>query len=245
MDKHTYKRWNDMPTLYGVTRYSFVMLTDQGWFARNHLSTHFRTMYYKLVELCLVQRASVLQFADEVTAISHLSDKNNSTSFIANEIQELYRDYIRFINKIYFREITAQEQGIELYDMLKEKMRIPEQVTDLDGEIEELYSYASALSSSKQGDKLNLLTIIGFFIGIPSFLMTYYSAIACKPTLLNVLAMFTTALIALGAVFIKHRIAKIVLTLIAVVLLLILLFVTHPANKLSFPVAHIFCCDTI
>jgi len=41
---------------------------------------------------------------------------------MSKKVSDLYLAYIRFVNKIYFREVTAYEQGIELYDMLRHKI---------------------------------------------------------------------------------------------------------------------------
>ena len=141
IEKHTYKRWQKYGTLFGISRYSLVVISDNEWFAKNLLLTHFRTMYTRVAELCLVQRASVLRFSDEVTKISALS--GDQLDELYNSISDLYKQYIRFVNKVYFREVTAQEQGIELYNKLQEVMCIPEQVKDLDMEIEELHGYVS------------------------------------------------------------------------------------------------------
>jgi Mg2+ and Co2+ transporter CorA len=66
-----------------------------------------------------------------------------------------------FINKIYFKEVTAQEQGIEMYDLLQQQMRIPEDVFSLDKQIEELHNYSSFEKNEHNNDLLTKITIIG------------------------------------------------------------------------------------
>ena len=124
-----------------------------------------------MVELSLIQRASILKFSDEVTRLSKL--KNEKSKNITEDISGLYKAYIRFVNQIYFREVTAQEQGIELYNMLQEKMKIAEQVKDLDNEIEELHNYANLLEQNEQEKRIRRITILGaiflpasFFVGL-------------------------------------------------------------------------------
>ena len=146
--QNTYLRWSGYGSFFGMSRFSFVLLTNElpnlRQYNSSYLVKHIQGIYYKMVELCLVQRASVLRFSDEVTEVSDEIKRNKDRAQISEKISELYKDYIRFVNKIYFREITAQEQGIELYDMLHKTMRMNEQVKDLDDEIEELHSYASS-----------------------------------------------------------------------------------------------------
>lgn len=81
--KHTYDRWSDYGTFFGVNRYSFVCLTGSldhlkiPYVNAAFLVNHIQTMYYKLCELCLVQRACLLRFSDEVAHISTMKDDKN------------------------------------------------------------------------------------------------------------------------------------------------------------------------
>lgn len=154
----TYFRWQKWGTLYGVSRYSFVALTDRQWFATNVLAMHMRTIYSRMFELIIIQRASMLRFSGEVTKVSALSGK--ATKEVATRIGSLYKEYIRFVNQIYFRNVTVQDQGIELYNMLMEQFASGEQIKELDEEIGELYQYITLLVDQKRnenGEKLNLL----------------------------------------------------------------------------------------
>jgi len=154
LKNHTYTRWAPY-SYFGVSRYSLVCLTDslanlrQPFVNAAFLPQHMESLYYKLFELCIIQRASVLRFADEVTHLSHFTHEEQDAEALFKklhpQVSELYRHYIRFVNKIYFREITAQDQGIDLYNMLQRELRIEKQVEDLDKEIAELHQYVSLL----------------------------------------------------------------------------------------------------
>ncbi|MGH8559219.1 MAG: CorA family divalent cation transporter [Methylococcales bacterium] len=166
MKDHVNARWVNYGTLYAATRYSFVCLTqpltDDGFrkysgFVVNHV----QTMYYKIVELCLVQRACLLRFSDEVAEISSMKASENR--YLSKKVSSLYKSYIRFVNKIYFREVTAQEQGIELYNLLQDKMRIAEHVKDLDKEIEELHTYLALEEQKEQSSEIATLTRLAAF----------------------------------------------------------------------------------
>ena len=159
--EHTYRRWADWNTLYGITRYSMVMLTSND--VPGHLLTTFISIYSRMVELVLMQRASVLKFSDEVNDINKISPKTNRID-LYERTAELYRSYIKFKNQFYFKEVTAQEQGIELYDMLQRSFRLEIMVKDLDEDIQELYQYNSIIEereSNKSAATLNM--ILGIF----------------------------------------------------------------------------------
>lgn len=168
--EHTYFRWQKWGTLYGYSRYSFVAISS-GDFGRYVLQPQLRTMYSRMVELALVQRASILKFSGEVTRLSNLREQ---TPHLADRIRNLYREYIRFVNQVYFREITAQEQGIELYQALQNQIGLKDQVASLDCEIEELHQYATLLEERNQNQQLNLVTKVGGMFLIPSLLVGYF-----------------------------------------------------------------------
>jgi len=160
---HTYNRWIDSGSLYGMTRYSFILLTDSNSNITNVFRTHIQTMYHQIVILALAQRASILRFSERVSQIS--SDKNNT-----EEISKLHKEYIKFVNKIYFNEVTAQEQGIDIYNMLEDHMGNKTNIDDLAGEIKELHEYAELEESKKANKTISFLTIIGAFLVIPTFI---------------------------------------------------------------------------
>jgi len=172
IDKHTFFRWQKEGSLFGVSRYSMVYLSNNSPFCREVTLRHFRTMYARMIELSLIQRASILKFSNEVTQLSGFSEKNESD--LVDRISDFYSEYIRFVNQVYFREVTAQEQGIELYNLIQDKMKIYDQVKDLDKEISELHQYATLLEDKKRNKSLSLLTMIGAIFIIPSFIAGLY-----------------------------------------------------------------------
>lgn len=150
----TYPRWQQWGTLYGASRYSMVLLTSST--CPDYLTTYFETEYARMAELVLMQRATVLRFSSEITQISNMSLKKG----FGERVSSLYKEYIRFVNQIYFREISAQEQGIEMYQKLFEAMNIKEQVEKLDDEIEELYNFVSLREDRRTNRTMSLLTWI-------------------------------------------------------------------------------------
>ena len=156
LKRHTYLRWQKWTSLYGVSRYSFVYLTNSTVPA--YLLSYVQTIYARMVELVLAQRASMLRFSGEVTNVSNLSHQN--VDEISSLISSLYKEYIRFMNQIYFREVTAQDQGIELYDLLHSCLKMETYIKDLDDEIEELHQYVSLKEDRSRNKKASVLNDI-------------------------------------------------------------------------------------
>lgn len=198
LNKAAYQRWSGYGSYYGITDYSFVLLTAelpelrQPWVNASFLVTHLQTIYFRLCELVLIQRASIQRFSDEVTHVSQLDipkanhekfdEKVNQLSAYSNE---LYQRYIRFVNRVYFREVTAQIQGVELYERLHQQARLPTMVEGLKEEIHELHNYVAqetgrqllAVEKDRKAteeERTNFLTLIGALFLAPALLVAIY-----------------------------------------------------------------------
>lgn len=147
----TYGRWSGYGTLYGITRYSFMLLSDGSGFSHNVLNAHIRTVYFQMASLLLAYRAMMLHFSDAIADAMGSDDAKAETVF---------RDYLEFQNRIYFREVTAQEQGIELFNLGRERMRLDAQLEELDHDIAELHDFVDLKAEQKRNEKLNTLNYL-------------------------------------------------------------------------------------
>jgi len=180
----TYDRWvgnidkdgKDTSHLFGISRYSFVMLSADEWFTRNIIYLHFSNMYFQIVLLSLVQRASIISYAGEVTRIVDKIKKDEVLSDQEiRDINSLAQSFLVFKNQIYFREITPQDQGIEIYNIVHQQMNIKNEVEALETEIEDLIGFVNTASDARRGKEAQILTRLatwflpaGFIIGMMS-----------------------------------------------------------------------------
>ncbi len=214
LTKATNARWAKNGQFFGVTSFSFVLLTPTlstlRRTGRAFVVPPLQTMYYKMVELVLVQRASVQHFSDQVADISKLPDSRED---ISEKIGDLYKQYIRFVNKIFFREVTAQTQGKELYNMLLEQSSIEKYVKDLDSEINELHNYVLQVTDQsrlKEEKKINQLIsqVSLVFLG-PSILIAFYG-ISIFPNLEGPSAFWPIICLLLSLIIITYLSGKII-----------------------------------
>ncbi len=165
IEKATYRRWNKYGTFYGITRYSFVCLSNSDF-----PLPHMKSIYFQMITLLLIQRASLLRFSDEITAISDVRADNPSTEKIAS----LFKNYLRFVNKLYFKEVTAQDQGIELYDKAIEILNIKRDIEDLRQEIGTLNNYAFLEQEREEKEEINKLTLFGTYLLPPTIVAGFF-----------------------------------------------------------------------
>jgi hypothetical protein len=159
--KSTYARWQGYGAMYGVTRYSFVCLADSS-FALEHI----KTMYFQMFSLLLMVRATTLKFSGEVALIANKLEESND----GKEIRILYQRYIKFVSRFYFREVTAKEQGIEIYEKALELLKIERDVKDLDNEIAELFSYTDMTKQAQINESVAKLSGYGIPLMIASLI---------------------------------------------------------------------------
>jgi hypothetical protein len=168
--KATYDRWSDDGMIYGITKYSFMLATDRGWFPANIVYNHMITMYFQMSTMLLANRTSILRFSDEVAAIASLSSPREE-----QRLHELYGRYLEFFDRLYFKEVTHQDQGIELYDIGLKQMRIPEHIDKLDGKFVKLHNFASLKQNNRESDTLNGLNLIVSALGISGLFIAIFS----------------------------------------------------------------------
>jgi len=174
----TYIRWSEWGTFYGITRYSLMCLSDNQWFSSNILRIHIERMYYQMALLLLAQRASILSFSSRVTHISgDDSFTKSAESKNLEDIKELHSDYIRFVNRLWFTEITPQEQGIEMYSMGLDAMKLKEQTEELKDEIRALYEFAEINYEKIRNRRLGNLNILAFLFMPATLIATVWGVI--------------------------------------------------------------------
>lgn len=198
IDDATYPRWQKWCTLYGISRYSMVMLTNFG--CPLFLLDYFVTEYVRMAELLLVQRASILNFSMRI---------KQSVSSLDNSYEKLHSDYIMFLNQIHFREVTAQEQGIELYQILYKKMDIGRQVKEMDNEIEELHNIVENRRSRQLNKGGFWVAIAAMFVAVTSLVNDIPIGDACgKWSTFLIVDSVIFLIAAAAALFLNRRMKK-------------------------------------
>lgn len=169
MNRHCYPRFIEWGTLYGITHQAFVCLTGEGDFAKDVISAHMLTMYTQMAVLALVQRASLIHFNDQTAKLSHVVPGTDDEARLFNinigSYTDLIARYYSFENQIMNFEITAQEQGIELYEKLRESLYIKEEAEQLRQQLNIVQDMAENIMAWRSETKISVLTVLGVVIG--------------------------------------------------------------------------------
>lgn len=125
----TYRRWRKSNTLFGISGYSLVLLTDDGGFPKNVLNDHMKKHYFQIVSMVIAQKATIISLNETINNLL-LSEETGK--------KKEYEEYLLYLSKMHFKEITQQEQGMELYNMCQEKMKIKEVTEEMNQKIKTL-----------------------------------------------------------------------------------------------------------
>lgn len=147
LNNSLYHRWTEFGTIYGTSHTSFVAITGEDDFLDTIVTWPFLTQYVEIAILVLGQRASILRFQKQV--------QGNMKS---KEVKKLQSNYIDYRNQLHFFEISSQEQGIELYELIRKQLYIEKEMEALEKNLEILYEK----NNIDNGNKFNLW---GLFIG--------------------------------------------------------------------------------
>lgn len=166
IDQTTYCRWADYGTLYGITRYSLICLANRSGMSLGVLREHMRGVYAQMMAMLLIQRASLLQFSDRVAKVSQVARASacspaGKTLAMASQAENLQRDYLNFVNRLWFTEVSPQEQAIEVYSQAFNLAGLDKAMAELRTEIGELHEFVRMIHEQKESQGLKGITLLG------------------------------------------------------------------------------------
>lgn len=149
---HSYARWAEYGTLHGMTEYSIVCMTGDDTDVFN--INPFLTEYLEMTIIVLAQRASILAFERAISEISC-----NHTSVL--NVGDIHKEYIKFDSTLLLSEVTSQQQGIELYDMMRERFLINKLTKEINEQIKACYELDTANNEEEENTILFWLAVFG------------------------------------------------------------------------------------
>ena len=160
LDDSIYDRWECTGdtangTYTAATHHSLICLTDGGF---EPVVESFLIQYTEIAATVLSQRAAMIAFDCFVSDVSKdfEKDKNKIGMKKIKEIRDLQEKYIAFLNQHMNIEITCQEQGVEIYELLQKSLYIEYENTILSKEFDLLTDAANTANDAR----LNWIAII-------------------------------------------------------------------------------------
>jgi hypothetical protein len=176
-----YDRWVDWGTFHAVTNHSFVCGTaidnDENSGVTDTVVNPFLTMYIQMAILVLAQRASIISLCQEASKLAqNFNGDGKINKKIVSDIRKLQEKYVAFQNQFLFFEVTAQEQGIEIYERLQNSLYVDREITQLENQLKNLHEIANLDSDRSLNNWVTLGGWIGGGIAILALILDFFSA---------------------------------------------------------------------
>ncbi len=185
---HIYSRWQNYGTIHAVTEYSFACLTGEDvgnkYEVFSKVVLPFLAEYVEMAKLALAQRAALVKLENDATELVNgmgaikIIDRNQSRKKyeVQRRAHDLWEKNIRFKDTLLMPEVTFQQQGIELYDMLKSALRIKDMSSYVEDEMASIYNYFAQEKSDRTNENLNFITVVGTTLSVVSLFNEYMPA---------------------------------------------------------------------
>jgi len=132
MQQHEYTRWSHYRTRMGFTRYSsmFMYFGHYGYLYRPFVS-----MYFQMFLLITYYRSSLIRFSNEIAEIAKdfPTGKKDMPKKLKTDLRGLHTRFMKFMNVHWFTEVSNQDQGIEIFQKMRNAFELEpmyEQVKD-------------------------------------------------------------------------------------------------------------------
>ncbi|MFZ1416713.1 MAG: hypothetical protein WAS73_19385 [Defluviicoccus sp.] len=147
---------------------------------RDVAAGHLRRHYFQLLLIAHFQKVALLTLSDR---LSHALRRKTGFAKDARAIQE---DILRFTNRYWFEQISAQIQGQELFALVRRHLRTREMYDQLAREVAETNAFldnGEQLRVALGAERLNKVAYPGLILAVITgfFGMNFFEASALKP----------------------------------------------------------------
>lgn len=162
---HVYERFRNQGILYLASGYSFVAYGTGGFF-ENIIGTHMRRHYFQMALLAHFELATLLSFS---TRISRAVGAHDNTEHFERLMLSIEDEFLQFVHRYRFTQVTNQLQGQELFDLFRRHLRLSAVFEDLRTEITSATAYLfnrAASRSARMTERLSIIATCGLILAL-------------------------------------------------------------------------------
>lgn len=162
MQQHCLNRWEQLGTHSGYCGYANAYL-GFGWFFNNIIApSHVPYIYGRMLLLALFYQATLRNFNRRVSyATRVLSESGEPKHF-----RELRKKFILFTNNYWFREVSNQTQGIEVFDLQTKNLGLEKEYALIKDEMERADEYSVTLRTEKFNTTAFLFVLVTLLVTV-------------------------------------------------------------------------------
>lgn len=164
--QRTYQRWAERGTLYGFTYFSGAMLgpSEQAVGAAGH----FERNYFSMTLLLLYLRVGLMRFSERLASISAQARQGGDHEQWRKQFEALRWSFTLFSNLYQFPLLSNQQQGIELYELLRGQLDVEQFFKEVERDINNSHDYLEQREEHEQtraAQLLNWVATVGLGVG--------------------------------------------------------------------------------
>jgi hypothetical protein len=159
--------------------YAFTYLGsgDDGYFTNEFdgAPVAFRHIYVPMAIIAHFQKAALLVASRRLADLSPYGKNGKPQKLDSTEFKEMEANFIAFTQTYWFNEITPQEQGIELFDMWRRELRLPELYQEHRQELQDIVAFINGREEARQTRAANALNQYAAYFAVAGLVVAYVS----------------------------------------------------------------------
>lgn len=192
IDRARYRRYASSGSHYAASDHAFVFLGFGGFALNPILTNHFRRQYTAMAMHAWLSLAILQGFSRQVAALlerwPRFLGRQPGPHPAEHEYRDLVGRFLRFTNTVWCEQMSAQTQGIELYDLMlnatparRELTRLNESLTGFEQWLSAQHQEQEDQRANKENDRWSLLAVVGMVLGAAAAVESGYTARVFAP----------------------------------------------------------------
>lgn len=170
----------DAPSLIMNSGYAFTWLgdgNDKWYFADEKCGAPaiFRAIYTPMAIIAHFQKAALLTASRRLAELTSYDKTGVPGPLDEAAFSKLDAQFIAFTQTYWFDEVSPQEQGIELFDMWRRKLRLQPMYDEVRQEIRDIFNAINASHSLKLNKYAAIFAVTSIILAFASYLATFAS----------------------------------------------------------------------
>jgi hypothetical protein len=171
MQQHCLNRWEQLGTHSGYCGYANAYLGFGKFFNSVIAPSHVPYIYGRMLLLALFYQATLRNFNRRVSyATRVLSESGEPKHF-----RELRKKFILFTNNYWFRDVSNQMQGIEVFDLQTKNLGLEKEYLLIKDEMERADEYAVSLRTENASKTTEKFNIVAFGFVLVTLIVTVFT----------------------------------------------------------------------
>jgi len=168
LKKRSLRRWEQLGTLSGYCGYAHAYL-GFGWFFNNVIApSHVRYVYGRMTLLNLFYQMTLRHYSRRISHATQALSKRRDL----NGFREVRKEFILFTNNYWFRDVTNQIQGQEIFELQTKGLGLAKEYELIKDEMERADEYAAALRADSFNKAAATLASVALIVAMVAVWVT-------------------------------------------------------------------------